>query len=80
MKTTEKLAKALEMAKAPASMIADARAGRYDDFKSDSATPITDLVRDCLKHGLRSMAQRAKNGEFDTTREEAEEWNPETEI
>jgi hypothetical protein len=46
-------------------MIDDASRGRYDDFESDSATPIMDLVRDSRAAGLDDIAQRAINGEFD---------------
>jgi hypothetical protein len=72
--TTEKLAKALEQAHAPQSMITAARAGRYDDFKSAFEMPIHDLVRDCRKYGLHALAQAAIDGEFDATRDEAKAW------
>ena len=74
MRTTEKLAQALEKAGAPAQMVARARRGNYDDFQSDSATPIVNLVRDLNLIGLHDLAKRAMNGEFDSTKEEAEEW------
>jgi hypothetical protein len=74
VKTTEKLAQALREARAPAEMIQKAEAGQYDDYKSDSGTPISDLVRDCERAGLMDLAKRAMNGEFDGTDEEAEEW------
>lgn len=75
--TTEKLAKALEMASCPDWMIKRARDGYYDDFKSELATPITALVTDLM--ALRTadafvLAERAKNGEFDGTAEEADAW------
>ncbi len=44
--TTEKLAKALEEAGAPEEMITQARAGYYDEYKSDVTTPIMYLVQD----------------------------------
>lgn len=83
--TTERLALSLEHAHAPKVMITAARAGAYDDCKSESATPITDLVRDLtqaardapgqpLKGDMLRLAQRAKLGEFDATREESEAW------
>lgn len=72
--TTEKLAQALAQAGAPGWMIADARAGRYDDFKSQSATPILDLVHEAEAHGLHDLVRRAKAGEFDATTAEAEAW------
>ena len=72
--TTEKLARALEEASAPSSMVQRARAGLYDDYKSELAMPIMQLVEDCRKHNLSRIAKRAKDGEFDATREEADEW------
>ena len=74
MHTTEKLARELEKAGAPTDMILKARVGDYDDYKCRSATPIIDLVRDLTRAGLPDLAQRAMNGEFDGSREEAEEW------
>jgi len=70
----EKLARALEEAHAPAQMVERARAGQYDDFLSDSATPIINLVRDLQLVGLHELANRAMNGEFDGTKEEADAW------
>lgn len=72
--TTERLARALEGAKAPPQMIERARAGYYDDFKSDSAAPILRLVTDCLSNKLSDVALRAKNGEFDAQDWEGDEW------
>ena len=57
--TTERLAEALEADGAPDEMIERARTGYYDDFKSRLAMPIM---------------QFAMEGEFDSTRDEAEEW------
>lgn len=45
-----------------------ARAGLYDDFESDSATPIVDLVRDLRAGGKNNLAARAMNGEWETRR------------
>jgi hypothetical protein len=72
--TTERLARALEEAKAPQDMIARARAGYYDDFKSQDATPIVRLVEHANLHGLYDIADRAIDGEFDATKEESDEW------
>ena len=47
MRTKEKLASALTVANAPLAMIEDSLKGKYDDFESDSPTPIVDLVKDC---------------------------------
>ena len=74
MTTSEKLALALEKAKAPKLMIEKARAGCYDDFKSESATPIRDLVMDCQAHGLHALAQDAIKGKFDASTGEAQAW------
>ena len=74
--TTERLARALEAANDPtlARMIALARAGHYDDFKSDIAAPIVALVNDLERAGHPELAQRARNGEFDGTIEEGQAW------
>lgn len=74
MTTAERLACALEQGRAPKAMVTAARAGCYDDFRSESATPIMDLVRDLRAAKLEAMAQRAMDGEFDATKEEAEAW------
>jgi hypothetical protein len=72
--TTERLAEAMEAAGCDAWLLANARAGHYDDYKSDLACPIYRLVADLKKEGHEELAQRAMNGEFDGTREEADEW------
>ena len=72
--TTERLAVELEKAGAPISMIRLARGGVYDDFRSDSATPIQDLVRDLNIAKLKDLARRALDGEFDAESWEADEW------
>lgn len=74
MRTKDKLARALEEVGAPSGMIEAALRGAYDDFESDSATPISDLVRDASKHGLTTIVGRAINGEFDSTSDESEAW------
>ena len=55
-------------------LAAAAHTGRYDDFESDSPTPIVDLVRDLRAAGRADLAERAMNGEWDASREEAEAW------
>ena len=72
--TTERLALVLTQAGAPRWMIDNARAGYYDDYKTTIATPIVRLCQDCTDAGLTDLADRARNGEFDATRYEAEEW------
>lgn len=65
MKTTiERLTLALQEAKAPPAMIEKSKAGAYDDWQSESATPIMDLVQDAERAGLADIARRAKAGEF----------------
>ena len=72
--TKERLAKAMEDAGCPANLIARARGGEFDDFESESATPIIRLVRTLSECGFSALATRAMNGEFDATKEEAEAW------
>ncbi len=72
--TSELLARDLAQAQAPASMIAHARAGGYDDYRSESATPIVDLVRDARTHGLSAIAEAAIEGKYDAQRWESDEW------
>lgn len=72
--TTEKLANALTQAHAPLEMIDRARQGYYDDYKADSAVPIMMLVQDARTHGLKDIARRAADGEFDAQSWEADEW------
>lgn len=74
MKTTERLAAALQEAGAPDRMIKSALAGVYDDFLSDLIFPIKALVKDCLDLGLTDIANRATDGEFDATKEESDAW------
>jgi|SRR5579859_8125195 len=72
--TTERLAAVLQEANAPRLMIERAKAGYYDDFKSDLEQPIVALVADCNKYGLFDIANRAIDGEFDAPQWESEEW------
>ena len=74
MSTKERLAKAMEAAGCSVELIARARGGEFDDFESPSATPITRLVRVLVAEGFSGLANRAMNGEFDSTKEEAEAW------
>lgn len=73
MSTTERLAEVLTAHGLP-EMAKKAREGYYDDFRSPLATPIIQLVRDLQAAKQHALAQRAVNGEFDATLEEAEEW------
>ena len=73
MKTKERLALVLESL-GRSEMAAEARTGRYDDFESDSVTPIMDLVRDLQALGHDDVAGRAMDGEWDATKDESEAW------
>lgn len=74
LSTKDRLAHALELAGAPAGMVSDARAGKFDDFEADVPNPITVLVRLATSYGLLDIAERARNGEWDATADEAEAW------
>lgn len=74
MTTSERLAKAIEDAGGPGYMVTRAREGAYDDYRSKSATPKVDLVRDCQVARLFGLEKRVREGDFDNTREEAEAW------
>ena len=73
MKTSDKLAQVLDEHGLSA-MAKRAREGYYDDYRSPIATPIRELVQDLQAAGQHELANRAANGEFDGTKEEAEEW------
>ncbi len=74
--TTERLARALEALNDPRllNMIAQARAGYYDDFKSTLNFPCIQLVRDLEAAGHPDLAARARDGEFDASEAEAHAW------
>lgn len=72
--TTEKLAKALEAVNAPAIMIKRAREGYYDDFKSPLTFPEMQLHQDAHVAGLETIKAAVEAGEFDSTKEESDEW------
>lgn len=55
-------------------MIKQAGEGYYSDYDSPLATPCIQLVKDLTDIGLIELAERAKNGEFDATKEESDEW------
>ena len=71
--TKERLAQVLH-AEGLFDMERAAREGRFDDYESESATPIIDLVRALEAAGKPDLAKRARNGEWDGTREESESW------
>lgn len=72
--TTERLAVELVKAGAPPAMIERARAGYYDDYKSELAMPISQLVADARAAGLPIIAERASAGEFDASQAESQAW------
>ena len=72
--TTARLLEALREANAPSWLIERAVRDEFHDYKSESPTPIKDLVEACEHAGLPGLAQRAMGGEFDATREEADAW------
>ncbi len=74
MKTKDKLVQALRDKGAPLWMIEKAFDGGYDDFESMEETPIVNLVRDCQENGLPDIEFMAINGDFDSTKEEADAW------
>jgi len=72
--STSVLLKDLQAAKAPSFMIRKAKDGQYNDYLSDSASPILDLVRDAATYNLRDIIEHAKAGKYDGTKEESVEW------
>lgn len=73
MSTKERLAEVLERA-GLVTLAERARAGRFDDYESNSVTPIRDLVAALQNAGREDLARRAMNGEWDASKEEAESW------
>ncbi len=73
MKTKERLAKVLSE-NGLLSMAEQALRGRYDDYESGFPTPCMDLVNDLYQVNRLDLVQRAKNGEWDGTKEESEAW------
>jgi hypothetical protein len=76
MHTKDKLAEALLEADL-GEMAAKAREGYYHDFLSPLDMPIMQLVRDLTVVGTpaaRALSQRAKQGDFDATQDEADAW------
>lgn len=72
--TTEKLAEALSLARAPKWMIEKALEGVYDDYKSELPMPIHQLVLDATRNNLPTIAMDAIDGKFDAQDWEADEW------
>lgn len=74
MRTKEKLAQDLEAAGAPQEIVENAHKGIYDDFESPLPFPILSLMNTCERLGLTEIIAKAKNGEYDATREESDHW------
>lgn len=77
MKTKERLADAMREAGLPAEFVARAQAGEFDDFESTQPLPFIHLVQVLGVLGTPAalaVIERARNGEFDATDEEAAEW------
>jgi hypothetical protein len=72
--TSERLARDLGAAGAPAAMITRAREGYYDDYRSPVAFPQIQLISDLHAAGLVPLCVRAARGEWDGTRAEADAW------
>jgi hypothetical protein len=72
--TAAYLAIALRAAGAPPDMITQAQQGYYHDYLSPLALPISQLVADATRYGLTEIAERAKRGDFDATKAEADAW------
>lgn len=79
--TKEKLARAIEEKVGKGvptnhvkALIKRARAGYYDEFDGELATPLIQLVADLRQAGWPEMAQRVINGDFDASKEEADAW------
>lgn len=75
--TRERLAQALiDAGFVHAAMIGAARSGLYDDFLSDEAMPLHLLVGHLQQYGDKALPlrQRVMEGEFDSTKEEADAW------
>lgn len=72
--TSDLLADALDAEGAPREMVDAARSGHYDDFRSELAFPLTQLVHDATRFGMDGIVKRALDGEFDAQDWEAEAW------
>jgi hypothetical protein len=83
MKTKDRLA--AELRKVAAIATADhaakyeafakrAETGEFDDYADTYACPITQLYAELQAAGFTKFARRVADGEFDATKEEADEW------
>ena len=74
MSTKQRLAQEMSKAGCPLDMVERAERGYYDDFESPLTSPIVQLVTDLVRVHQMELANRARDGEFDGTAEEAEAW------
>ncbi len=77
MTATERLVAAIRAAPyslAQAACLRRAEAFAYHDFRSASATPKVDCVRDLIAAGLDTLAGQVMAGVFDESAEEADAW------
>lgn len=51
-----------------------AETGEFSDYGDAYACPITQLYGELMAAGFKKFAGRVANGEFDSTKEEADEW------
>lgn len=72
--STDILLEDLIAAHAPQFMVRKARDEQYNDYRSASASPIMDLVRDATVWNLHTIVAQAKAGKYDGTKEESEAW------
>lgn len=76
MKTKERLAEALLQAGLP-DLAEEAARGVYDDYESELTFPLMTLVhrlREQISPAADQLIERVKDGDFDATSEEADEW------
>ena len=72
--STQKLLNALEKAGASSAFVVDVGKNVYHDFMGSRDFPMIDLVNRMRAEGLEDLALRAASGEFDATKEEADDW------
>ena len=72
--TRVRLARVLKENGCPDRMVERAAAGYYDDFESELELPCVQLVADLEALHKFALAKRARAGEFDATKEEADAW------
>lgn len=51
-----------------------AETGEFDDYADTYACPITQLYSELMAAGFTKFAHRVRDGEFDATKEESDEW------